>query len=37
MRRATNAALQAYVEFALSPAGQKIGEGLGFLPVGPTQ
>ena len=32
-----NAALAAYIEFALSPAGQAIGESLGFLPVGPTQ
>lgn len=32
-----NAALKAFVELALSPVGQKIGEGLGFLPVGPTE
>jgi phosphate transport system substrate-binding protein len=32
-----NAAIKAFVEFALSPVGQKIGEGLGFLPVGPTE
>lgn len=29
--------LKAFVEFVLSPAGQAIGEGLGFLPVGPAQ
>ena len=32
-----NAALKAFIEFALSPAGQAIGEELGFLPVGPTE
>jgi len=32
-----NAALKAFVELALAPTGQKIGEGLGFLPVGPTE
>jgi phosphate transport system substrate-binding protein len=32
-----NPAIKAFVEFALSPTGQKIGEGLGFLPVGPTE
>ncbi len=32
-----NEAIKAFIEFALSPAGQKIGEGLGFLPVGPTE
>lgn len=32
-----NAALKAFVEFALSPTGQTIGEGLGFLPVAPTE
>jgi phosphate transport system substrate-binding protein len=32
-----NPAVTAYIEFALSPAGQSIGEELGFLPVGPTQ
>jgi phosphate transport system substrate-binding protein len=32
-----NKAVAAFIEFALSPAGQKIGEELGFLPVGPTE
>lgn len=33
----SNTVIKAFVEFVLSPAGQAIGEGLGFLPVGPTQ
>ncbi len=32
-----NKAIGAFVANALSPAGQAIGEGLGFLPVGPTE
>ncbi len=32
-----NPAVTAFIDFALSPAGQSIGEELGFLPVGPTQ
>lgn len=31
-----NPVLKAFVEFVLGPEGQAIGEGLGFLPVGPT-
>ena len=30
-------AIEAFIEFALSPVGQRIGEELGFLPVGPTE
>jgi phosphate transport system substrate-binding protein len=32
-----NPAVTAFIDFALSPEGQSIGEELGFLPVGPTQ
>jgi phosphate transport system substrate-binding protein len=32
-----NPAIPAFIEFALSPAGQSIGEELGFLPVAPTE
>jgi phosphate transport system substrate-binding protein len=32
-----NPAVTAFIDFALSPEGQSIGEEIGFLPVGPTQ
>ena len=32
-----NEAVKAYIEYALSPAGQTIGVGLGFLAVAPTE
>ncbi len=32
-----NETVKAFIDFALSPAGQRIGEELAFLPVGPTE
>jgi phosphate transport system substrate-binding protein len=32
-----NPAVRTFIEFALSPAGQAIGEDLGFLPVNPVR
>lgn len=32
----SNPVVTAFIEFVLGPEGQAIGEGLGFLPVGPT-
>jgi phosphate transport system substrate-binding protein len=32
-----NSAVTAFIEFALSPRGQSIGEELGFLPIAPTE
>jgi phosphate transport system substrate-binding protein len=34
--KSDNPAVTAFIDFALSPEGQSIGEDLGFLPVGPT-